>query len=169
MRTLLLNGTVGVGKSTTLEAVGAELRRRGEPHTLLDVDELRRTWPSPTHDPFHLDLTLRNLATVAANAAAAGSERLVLAGVLESAGERERYADAVGGDLTLVRLTLPLAAVQERIARRHAGDPEGLAWHLRRAPELAAILDAAAADHHVVDADGLTPEALATRILALWG
>ncbi|PJJ73447.1 adenylylsulfate kinase-like enzyme [Diaminobutyricimonas aerilata] len=168
MRTLLLNGTVGAGKTTAMDALGHELRRRGVRHTLVDVDGLRQSWPAPPEDPFHLELTLRNLAAVAANAAAAGTDRLVLAGVLESAAERARYADAVGGDLTVVRIAVPIDTVIARLTRRHADDPDGLAWHLRRAPELAAILDAAGADDHVIEAGRLTPRTLAEHILDLW-
>ena len=168
MRALLLNGTVGAGKTTAMDALGDALRRRGVPHTLVDVDALRQTWPAPPGDPFHLELTLRNLTAVAENAAAAGTDRLVLAGVLESVAERARYADAVGGDLTVVRIAVPVDTVLGRLERRHADDPDALAWHLRRAPELAAVLDAAGADDHVIEAAHLSPGALAEHILDLW-
>ena len=136
-RALLLTGTVGVGKTTTADAVGARLRVRGVPHAVVDLDELRRCWPAPPDDPFHAALGLANLAAVARAYRAAGAERLVLAGVCESRRDRDR----------------------------HAGDPEGLAWHLHRRGELDAVLDAAGVADAEVAVAGLAPAAVADAVL----
>lgn len=44
--TFFLNGSVGVGKTTTAEAVGDLLAERGIPHAVIDLDVLRRVLPT---------------------------------------------------------------------------------------------------------------------------
>ena len=164
-RALLLTGTVGVGKTTTADAVGARLRVRGVPHAVVDLDELRRCWPAPPDDPFHAALGLANLAAVARGYREAGAEWLVLAGVCESREERDRHAAAVGVPLRVVRLLATEAVVAPRLHARHAGDPEGLAWHLHRRGELDAVLDAAGVADAEVAVAGLAPAAVADAVL----
>ncbi|WP_425563916.1 hypothetical protein, partial [Nonomuraea longicatena] len=71
------------------------LDEKGVPGAVIDVDWLRRSWPSPPDDPFNHAVTLRNLAPVARNFRAGGAERLILAGVIESVAERDDYARAL--------------------------------------------------------------------------
>jgi len=164
-RALLLTGTVGVGKTTTADAVGGRLRARGVPHAVVDLDELRRCWPAPPDDPFHSALGLANLAAVARGYRAAGAEWLVLAGVCESWEERDQHAAALEVPLQVVRLLAPEAVVAPRLRARHAADPEGLAWHLHRRGELDAVLDAAGVADAAVAVDGLAPPAVADAVL----
>ena len=164
-RALLLTGTVGVGKTTTADAVGERLREQGVPHAVVDLDELCRCWPAPPADPFHTALELANLAAVAGTYRAAGAQRLVLAGVAESRDDRDRYERALGVPLDVVRLVGSAAVVEPRLRVRHVADPEGLAWHLRRRGELDAVLDAADVADAVVAVDGLTPREVADVVL----
>lgn len=154
-RALLLTGTVGVGKTTTADAVGDRLRAAGVAHALVDLDELRRCWPAPADDPFHTALSLTNLAALSRAYRDAGAERLVLAGVVETRADRQRHADAVGVALQVVRLVAPADVVAPRLRARHVDDPEGLAWHLHRRGELDAVLDAADVADAVVTVTGL--------------
>lgn len=140
-RALLITGSVGVGKTTVTDAVGEELAARGIPGTALDLDWLRRSWPTPADDPFHHRLELATLAAVAEVHRSAGAQVLVAAGVVEGREDRPDYEAAFGGPLTVVRLTAPRELVRERLHRRHELDPDGLAWHLARFDELSAILD----------------------------
>lgn len=140
---LLITGTVGSGKTTTAQAVGALLRRRATPHAVVDLDALGDAWPGPADDPFHERLVLANLHAVARNHLAAGAVRLVLAGVLEDPAQRPRYDEAVGVPLTVCRLRPDLATVASRLHRRHVDDREALDWHLHRSGELVAVQDAA--------------------------
>ncbi|MDB1087723.1 hypothetical protein PJ985_09110 [Streptomyces sp. ACA25] len=151
-RALLLNGTVGVGKSSVAEAVGGLLAEAAVPHAVIDLDSLRRAWPAPPGDRFHFGLMLRNLSAVAGNCLAAGAVRLLLAGVVETREQRQRCADAVGVELSVCRLRAGLPVIRERLTRRHAQEPEALRWHLERAGELAGILDRAGVDDFTVDA-----------------
>jgi adenylylsulfate kinase-like enzyme len=138
---VLITGTVGAGKTTTMHALGALLAERGIPHAVVDADAIRLMQPAPPDDPFQQALELRNLRDLSRNFRAAGARVVVVAAVVERADDVPRYADALGAhDLLLVRLTVDADAVQARLGSRHAGDPDGLAWHRARAPELASII-----------------------------
>lgn len=167
-RALFLNGTVGAGKTTTAEAVGALLQERGTSHAIIDLDALRRVWPSPPDDPFFQQLELANLTAVAANARRAGAERLMLAGVMETATDRDRYAQALGVPLTVCRLVVPLPRVRSRLLARHPPGEER-DWHLARIGELDAILEAARVDDVTVAVDDQPPTAVAGAVLRAVG
>ena len=124
---LLINGTVGVGKTSVAEAVGALLAENGVPHAVIDLDRLSQSWPTPSGDRFN-------------------------AGVVEDHEDRQRFGDAVGVDLSVCRLHVELPVVHRRLARRHENEPEALRWHLARSGELAGILDRAAVEDFGVDA-----------------
>ncbi|MFF1879590.1 AAA family ATPase [Leifsonia sp. NPDC058230] len=164
---VFLNGTVGVGKSTVADALGAALRAERIPHAVIDLDELRRGWPSPPGDRFNTTIELANLRSVAANYIAAGARMLVLAGVLEETAMVERYREALGASvsLTVVRLTLEPAEAERRLRRRHENDPDGLAWHLNRFAELDGIIDAARFSVATFDTTADSPALVAERIL----
>jgi predicted kinase len=166
---LLLTGTVGAGKSTTADHVGELLAERGVPHAVVDLDELRRSWPAPPGDPFQQDLELENLRAVAGVYRRRGAARLVLAGVLEDRAARAAYAAAVGVPLTVCRLRLDVPAVRDRLDVRHAGSPSVLAWHRHRAGELHAILEDARVEDAVVDVEGLAPAEVAASVLRAVG
>jgi adenylylsulfate kinase len=157
---LLLTGTVGAGKTSVAEAVGDLLTASEIPNAVIDVDWLRRAWPAPPGDRFHGALTLRNLEAVTSNFVAAGTQRLILAGVIESRSERFAYGKALSMPLSVCRLRVPLSTIHTRLRRRHALDPAALTWHVNRSGELDAILDAAQVEDVTIDAGAMTiPEA----------
>ncbi|RSH86563.1 uncharacterized protein EHS24_004832 [Apiotrichum porosum] len=147
MRTLFINGTVGVGKTTTAAAVSRILSAQGRPHAVIDTDSLRDRYPTPVHDPFDLELELRNLAAVSANYRQAGCELLIVAGVIEDPNAVERYCAATGvpsdgtGEFFFVRLIATPQTINARICARHMGDEVERDWYLERAPRLASILE----------------------------
>ena len=65
--TIIINGTVGVGKTTAASALGRLLEENGVAHAVIDTDEIRRSWPAPPGDRFNLELQLANLAALSAN------------------------------------------------------------------------------------------------------
>ncbi|HEY0216260.1 MAG TPA: hypothetical protein VGC57_07710 [Cellulomonas sp.] len=162
---LLLIGTVGVGKTTVADAVGDLLVAQRTPHAVIDLDELRRSWPRPTDDPFDQVLELENLTAVATAYRRRGARRLVLAGVLERPGDRPAYAAAAGMPLVVCRLRADVDLVRARLVSRHDGHEAELAWHLHRAGELDAVLAAAGIEDHVVDVDPHTPASAAAAVL----
>ena len=167
-RALLLIGSVGVGKTTAVDAIGEELAARGIPGAALDLDWLRRAWPTPPEDPFHNRLEQANLRVVAQNMREAGAQVLLAAGVIEVRRDRDLYEEAFGCPLTVVRLTAPRELVRTRLRRRHELDPQGLAWHLDRFDELTAILDTARVEDVTVPI-GQDPQDTARAVLRTVG
>lgn len=151
-RALLVNGTVGVGKTSVAESVGGLLTDADIPNAVIDLDWLRQSWPTPSGDRFNFSMMLRNLRSVAGNYLAAGAVRLVLAGVIEDLEDRKLCSDAIGIELSACRLQADLSVIHQRLMRRHENEPEALRWHLARAGELAGILEQAAVDDFTVDA-----------------
>ncbi|MEN2737465.1 AAA family ATPase [Microbacterium sp. X-17] len=161
MHAVFLNGTVGVGKTSVADAIS---EREACPHAVVDLDGIRRFRPAAAGDPFNLELQLANLTALVANFGAAGAQLVVVAGVIESREDAERFRRAVGGRATFVRLTADAAVIERRLRARHANDPDGLAWHLARAAELTAILDSAGIEGDVVDTSADDAQAVAARM-----
>jgi hypothetical protein len=102
---------------------------------------------------------------LSANYANAGARILVVAGVVENQRELDRYVAAVGCEISVVRLRAPLALIEQRLRARHkAYDAEELEWHLARAPELDAILDASSLPMAEIDATA-PPREVAAAVL----
>ena len=150
-RALFISGTVGAGKTSTAEAVGDWLREHEVPHAVIDLDWLRHGWPTPPGDPFNQAAELQNLRCLAGTYLDAGATRLVMAGVLEDPAARVLYEEAVGVPMTVVRLRVDLAVVRLRLAHRHRGQRETLAWHLNRCGELNEILEGVGVEDVVSD------------------
>lgn len=165
---LLLNGTVGVGKSTLAEAIGRLLDAHGIANARLDIDDVRRKWPAPTGDPFNTALAMQNLAALSANFVRAGINRLIVAGVVETVSDRDSYSTAVGMPLVTCRLSVGADQLRERLLVRHA-DEEELRWHLARAPELDRILGQARLDDYSVDISQTTVAEGALQVAELIG
>ena len=165
---MVITGPVGVGKTTIAGDISTLLADAGIPHACVDVDALRDAWPAPPDDRFNTALGLRNLAAIWRNFQAAGTERVVLADVVERRGDLDGYREAISGaEVTLVRLRAPVATLQARVGKREAG--AGCDWHLQRAAELATQMDRDALEDILVETDGRAPEAIAREILARSG
>jgi len=162
---LLITGTVGAGKTTVAEAVGDLLAARGAPHAVVDLDQLSRCWPPPAGDRFNHAIELRNLRSVTANYRAAGVLRLILAGVIEQRSHLLDYERALDCRISIVRLRADPHVLADRLRDRHRNDPDGLAWHLARAPELTAVLDLACVADAEVDTTGRPIPEVAADVL----
>jgi len=136
----------------TAVTVGDMLGGAEIPNAVIDLDWLRRSWPSPEGDRFNSAMALRNLRPTARNYLEAGAVRLVLAGVIETRAERDSYQDALGVPLSVCRLRVALPKIQARLVRRHAGDRIALRWHLDRSTELHGILEDAEVEDFAVEA-----------------
>ncbi len=166
MQVVFINGTVGAGKTTTMDAMGAILRRAGVPHALIDLDNLRNAWPAPDDDPFNIRIAQVNLAAMSDTYRQFGARMLVVAGVLESVDERDRCEAMIGSRMTVVRLRPYAEAIRERLWQRHHGDAEQRDWHLDRAGVLDGILDEARLDDAVVEVGRELPIEVAKKVLA---
>lgn len=146
---ILLNGTVGAGKTTIATAINQILWDGKVPHAALDLDAVR--WGYPETSRFNADLMFENLASIWRNWSAHGATRLVLAGVVERRATLDRYRDAVpGADITVCRLVAPHDLRVERLHHRMERG-ENLDWHLARTGELHDILERAAFEDFVVE------------------
>ena len=152
-RVLVVNGTVGAGKTTVAEVVADLLRERGVPYAWIDVDALRRAYPTAGDDPFGQAVALDHLEAMAGVLRRRGYRHVVLADVIERAADRELYERAFdGGELAVVRLD---ASEETRLARLAARERDPWRdWHLSRTVDLAAILEVAGVDDAVVANEG---------------
>lgn len=168
-RVLVVNGTVGAGKTTIAEVVADLLRERGVPYAWIDVDALRRAYPTADDDPFGQAVVLDHLEAMAGVLRRRGYRHVVLAEVIERAPDRELYERAFdGAELVVVRLD---ASEETRLARLAVRERDPWReWHLARTVELAAILETADVDDAVVDNDGDRPlRDVAAQVLAAAG
>jgi riboflavin synthase len=167
---VFLNGTVGTGKTTTADILSKHVSRSGVRNAIIDLDDIRRSWPAPLDDPFNHELELRNLAALVDNYRDVGAERIILAGVVEARSELPRYRVAVQSTgMFVARLVTDSEVLKARLHRRHAGDADALQWYLERAGRLARILETADCDDGVFDTTGRTAAEVAASITASVG
>jgi hypothetical protein len=165
--TLLITGTVGVGKSTVAAEISDVLADLKIPNVAVDLDALVWQWP-PTSE-WNGDLMFENLAALWPNYQAHGATRLILAGVLEDPAELVRYRAAVpGAEITVCRLVAPEAV---RLDRLHGRMPAGPSrdWHLGRTVELERILDRLAVEDFAVENGARPVREVALEVLARAG
>lgn len=158
-RVLVVNGTIGAGKTTVAAAVHDVLTQRGARSGFIDADLLCQAQPAPASDLFNQALMFDNLAALAPNYRSRGHGLMIIARVVEDADERGRWeqalssADAGVAEVTIVRVVAPEDVRLARIARR---EPEGYwqEWASARTVELDAALEALDLDDVVVDNSG---------------
>jgi len=163
--TIIVTGPVGVGKTTVAAEMGYLLVAKKQPVATVDFDQLTACYPRPTDDDrWGTKLGLMNLAALWKNYQAAGARRLIVARVIESRFELGGFRDAIpGADILLVRLRAVPATLQQRV--RHRGQGVGMDWHLNRAVELAAEMDAHPVEDMLVETEGREPTTIAENIL----
>ena len=113
---VLLTGVYGSGKSSVAEEIAYLLEQRGEPYALLDLDYLSWAGTGTEDRAEKFGLMLPNLAAVAANYRRAGIRRFVLAYFVRALAEVRGVREALGVPLRVVRLTVPLADIERRLA-----------------------------------------------------
>lgn len=165
---LVISGPPGVGKTTVAWRAFSRCADGGRAPGMADLDLLGAAWPAPEDDQFQSRLKARNLAAVWANFRAGGSERLIVAAVIETADERELLRSAIDGDLFLCRLSASESTLRGRIQARGRELGDDLAKLLRRADELSTLLRDNDVSDLVVDTDGLSVDAVAAMLLDAW-
>jgi adenylylsulfate kinase-like enzyme len=163
---MIITGPVGVGKTTVAAEVSELLEQARVAHAFVDLDALRWCYPGPPGDRFRVTLGMKNLAAVWANFRDCGAKSLVVADVIETREELERYRAAIpGADIFVIRLTAPVSTLEKRLKQRELG--AGLEWHLQRAPELTAIMERNKVEDLLIETDGKTVIEIAREILSL--
>jgi len=109
---VLITGVFGSGKSAVAAEISYLLEQRGQLYALLDLDYLG--WVGD-HDTGRA-LMVRNLAAVAPNYRGIGVCTYVLAYFVRDAGTLEAIRDALGVPLRVVRLSVPVAVIERRLA-----------------------------------------------------
>lgn len=170
-RVLVLNGTMGAGKTEIAGASCTLLANAGARVAQIDADWLCEAYPKPADDRFHEGLMFANLASIAPNYRAAGVGLFLIPLPVEDPDGRDgftrAFADAAAGpaQVAIVRLE---ASEETRQARLKARDPQAFYENFGRArtTELAASIEAANPDDAVVDNDGRHRDDVAREVLA---
>lgn len=113
---VLITGVYGAGKSSVAVQIAYLLEQQQRPFALLDLDYLG--WGGAdfsSHAASYL-LMLRNLAAVAGNYREAGVGTFVVAWFVRDRDARRSVQEAVGVPLRVVRLTVPLDGIRQRLA-----------------------------------------------------
>jgi hypothetical protein len=113
---VLLTGVYGSGKSSVAVEIAYLLEQGGEPLALLDLDYLSWAGTGNEDRAAEFGLMLQNLAAVTSNYLRAGIRFFVLAYFVRSPGEVQGVREALGLPLRVVRLTVPLASIERRLA-----------------------------------------------------
>lgn len=164
-RAIVITGPVGAGKSTIAAVLSDLLEEHEIPHGMIDVDYVRWCYPAPPEDRFHSSLGRKNTAAVAANYREAGARVIVLADVVEHQEQRAEYEMAIpDAEVSIVRLRVPMELIAERLRVRQQDSEASLEWHLRRAPELEAIMSERKIGDLVIDVGRRAPQEVASEI-----
>lgn len=163
---IFLNGSYGVGKSSTLDHVGDLLAAAGRPFTLMDVDWFHRSWPPGGDDPDNVLTEAENMTQVWASYRRAGPRQPVVAGLIANQRDRERYQQVFDLPVRSVRLTATRTVTEERLRRRYTEhQSQALRWHLERHDQLARELADADLDELAVSTDQVSVRTVAERVL----
>ena len=161
--TILITGTVGVGKSTVADEIHLTLAELEIPNVAIDLDALICQWPPSSR--WNNELMFESLAALWPVYAAHGATHLVLARVFEDPADLDGYRASVpGAEITICRLLAPEDTRVERLRRRMPAGPS-LDWHLHRTGELEAILEQLAYENFAVDNGRRSVRAVAVEIL----
>jgi hypothetical protein len=113
---VLLTGVYGAGKSTVAAEIAGMLEERGLPYGALDLDWLG--WfdnGKLDHHGAGQDVMFANLSAVVGNYRQVGVRLFVLAWAVSGRPELNAIRARLGLPLRVVRLTVPLAQIEERL------------------------------------------------------
>lgn len=149
-------GVTAIGKSTVGGQLYQRIRASGVHTALVDLEQIGFHRPAPTDDPANHRLKAANLAALWRTYHAAGAQRLVLIGDVDSNATVRAYAAALPATtLTVCRLHAGRNTIRQRILQRGKGiRPVDLAGdQLIGQPQttLRAAADRAAAEAEVLD------------------
>jgi adenylylsulfate kinase-like enzyme len=164
--TVLINGTIGSGKTAVATELGHLLEERRVRCALIDLDWL--SWVHLGRDFDRLDeLMAQNIATIWPNFVAAGARAFVLTRAIERDATLSTLRRAIpDASLTVIRLTAPQRVIEKRLRQRDAA--KELEEHLHDSPGVAEAMEEANIDDAIVSNDGLSLREVAERVLDAW-
>lgn len=153
VRTALLTGTIGVGKTSLAEAMSEVLHAHGIRHALIDLDWLGQVYPAPdSQDLYSMKLQLANLRAMWPNFRSVGIKNALLAATIVTSEQLQGLRHALpGAHITVVRMIASPSMIRDRLSARDKG--RLLADFLARTDQLAADIEAAGIDDLVVSND----------------
>ena len=112
---VLITGVYGSGKSSVAAEIAYLLEGHGEPYALLDLDYLSWAGLDTGDRAAEIELMRQNLAAVTPNYRRIGVTLFVLAYFVRSAAEVQAIRTALNLSLKVVRLTVPLSVIEQRL------------------------------------------------------
>jgi hypothetical protein len=112
---VLITGVYGSGKSSVAQEIAYLLEKQSAPYALLDLDFLGWADTGGGGRPAWLKVMLRNLAALLGNYQEVGVRFFVLAGAIRDLVEREALEAELSMPLRVVRLTVPLQEIEDRL------------------------------------------------------
>jgi energy-coupling factor transporter ATP-binding protein EcfA2 len=113
---VLITGVYGSGKSTVAAEIAYLLEQHRQPYALLDLDFLGWGVNYSDDDSARFGLMLRNLTAVASNYREAGISVFILAHSVRDRDALCGIREAVAVPLRVVRLSVPLPDIEQRLA-----------------------------------------------------
>lgn len=163
---IFLNGSYGVGKTSTLDHVGDLMAEALMPFSLMEVDWFHRSWPPAGHDPANVVIDAVNMAAVWRNYRSAGPRQLVVSGVISSPQDLARHEAAFELPVRPVRLVAEEREIESRLRRRYTSDQDSnLQWHLDRYRTLNFKLAQSHLDEIIIETSRCGPRDVAKKVL----
>jgi adenylylsulfate kinase-like enzyme len=114
---VLITGVYGSGKSSVAAEIAYLLEQQERRFALLDLDYLSWAGPDTGDRATEMGLLSQNLAAIVPNYRRIGVTLFVLAYFVRDAAEVQAIRAALDLPLKVVRLAVPLAVIEQRLAR----------------------------------------------------
>lgn len=162
---IFLNGSYGVGKTSTLDHLADLFADAELPFSLFDVDWFHRSWPTAATDPHNTVIESENIRAVWDNYRRAGWRTPIIAGVITNTEDRERYEHCFGIPLRIIHLTADSVVAERRLRGRYSmSQSPALNWHLDDHQRLARDLQKIVFHDLVIETDHLTSAEVARLV-----
>jgi len=165
MRAVVLIGSPGVGKSTTVTLLADTLEAEGIANAVVEVESLARAFP---YAP--LAQALAALPLIIDLHRQAGQELLLAVATPETQSELDALLEAVGeADVSVIRLTARPETAVERVMAREPADWSGLTQLCHAARDLGARLDGFPHVDGIIATDDAEPSEVVAAVRAAVG
>jgi hypothetical protein len=141
---VLITGGYGSGKSSVAAQIAYLLDQQDTPFALLDLDYLSWAGPDTGDRAAEIDLLGQNLTAIVPNYRRLGVTLFVLAYFVRGAAEVQAIGNAMNVPLQVVRLAVPLAVIEQRLA---SDVTSGRRDDLREAAEQIATAEGVGLEH----------------------